>query len=524
MKKEAYINTINSLSAGDFEDVDAGIITVVSGSGNKVIIKDNDVDIAMQYAQGNETLELDPKYEKKLLRKIDWWLLPLIAALSSCQLMDKTTNSYASIMGMRTDLSMTSNQYSWVGSIFYFGYLFAEYPANLALQKLPLSKTVSSAVIIWGVILMCHAACQSSGPFLACRYLLGTFEAFMNPAYILLTSQWWKKEEQFMRSCIWFGFQGFGTLVGAGISHGLVTYRTGEHAFASWRLLFIITGLITIFLGILSMIHIPDIPTKAWFLNDLDKKYVVERIRGNQQGFGNKHYKKSQLIEAFTDPIVYLYFIYGISYSIANAAFSNFGSILLNQDFGFPTATALLMNMPGGAIDIIFPPIIAMFNYKFMKNRRLYSCAITNAVVVVGMCLFNFTHHKGSRLTGYFSFYVATVVISGMISNVSSNVAGYTKKTTVNTVFLVGYALGNIVGPQTFIGAEAPHYRTAKAILLAAFTTGTICIISMICIYHYRNNRRDKERAALGDMYIIPENVEFADLTDKENPEFRYSL
>ena len=524
MKKAIDTNTVTSISGGEYDDVDVGLTTVMSPSGKQIVIKANDVDMAMEFVKDHEHLEMDPEYEKKVLRKIDWWIIPLISALMSCQLMDKTTNSYASIMGLRTDLNMPSYQYSWVGSIFYFGYLVFEYPANVALQKLPLSKTVSSAVMIWGVILMCHAACHSAGPFLVCRFFLGVFEGVMNPAYILLTSQWWKKNEQFMRSCIWFGFQGFGTLVGAGIAHGLYTYRVGEHAFASWRLLYIITGIITIFLGALSYIHIPDIPIKAWFLNDLDKKYVVERIRGNQIGFGSKHYKKYQVVEAFLDPITYLFFVYGISYSIANASFTNFGSILLNNDFGFSTGDSLLMNMPGGGIDIVIPPVVAYLNYKLMKNRRLYSCAIVNAIVVVGMCLFNFTEHKGSRLTGYYSFYVATAVISGMISNISSNVAGHTKKTTVNTVFLIGYCVGNIVGPQTFKGSEAPHYPTAKAILLAAFVTGTLCIIAMICIYTFRNHQRDRKRAELGDKYVIPENLEFSDLTDKENPEFRYSL
>ena len=518
------IDQVNSNSAtGDYEDYELGVTNTIDGSK---IQKDNNADIALQYAQENDLdFVMDPAYEKKVLRKIDWMLIPLLGLLQSVQLLDKTTNSYSSIMGLREDLNMTSYQYSWVGSIFYFGYLFFEYPANILLQKFPLAKTVSTAVIIWGIILMCHAACQNAASFLVCRFLLGVFESFMNPAFMMLTSQWWKQKEHFMRSCLWFGFQGFGNWMGAGISHGLATYRGVDgHSFESWRLLHIITGVMTIFLGIVSILHIPDIPTKAWFLNEKDKKHAVERIRENQQGFGNKKYKKYQVLEAFRDPATYLAFIYAFTYATANGSFTNFGTILLNQDFGFSTTTSLLMGMPGGALDIIYSPFLAYVNYKFMKNRRLISCAITNCITIIGMSLLNFTDHKGSRLAGYYTFYITTAVMSGMLSIVSSNVAGHTKKSTVTTLFFVGYCVGNISGPQTFKGSEAPNYHSAKATLLACYIIGTICILGLFALYQHRNKIRDQKKAELGDKYIVPENVEFSDLTDKENLEFRYSL
>ena len=498
--------------------------TVVSLNGKVIHVHDDDADMAMKYIDDINNFELDPAYEKKLLRKIDWHILPIIVALMSCQLMDKTTNSYASIMGMRQELNMSAKEYSWVGSSFYFGYLVFQYPANRLLQRFPLSKTLSTAVIIWGIILMCHAACTNSAGFLTCRVLLGIFEGFMNPSYILLTSQWWRKSEQFMRTCIWWGMQGFGTILGAGIAYGLQVHRGGHHEFASWKCVYIITGCITIFLGIISLVHVPDVPTKAWFLNEKDKLYVLERAKENQQGFGNQKFKMSQLKEAILDPCTYAFFFYGMSYAIPNGGFTNFGSILLNGDFGFSTADALLMNMPGGGIDIIIPPMVALINYYCFNNQRLISMIIVNSIVVVGMCLLNFTHHKGSRLTGYLSFYIATAVSAGVCSTISSNVAGNTKKIVVNMFYLVGYCTGNIIGPQTFNANQAPGYSGAKAAMLVSFAAGTIIVMYLYGLYKWRNIKKDKMVAELGEKYKVPDNIAFADLTDIENPEFRYSL
>jgi len=521
-KKEqiSITRAISNSANGEYEDYELG----VSNKDDKFNLKDGNGDIALQYAQDNEGFVMDPIYERKLLWKIDWMLIPLLGLLQAMQLLDKTTNSYSAIMGLREDLNMTSRQYSWVGSTFYFGYLFFTYPANIMLQKFPLVKTISSAVIIWGVIVMCHAACKTPATFLLCRFLLGMFESFLNAGFIVITSNFWTMSEQGLRANLWFGLQGIGNWMGAGIAHGLATNRTGHHDFSSWRLLHIIAGIITVVLGAVTMIHVPDIPTKAWFLNETDKKYVVERIRGNQQGFGNKHYKIYQVWETLKDPATYMAFLYAFTYATANGSFTNFGSILLNQDFGFSKTTSLLMGMPGGALDMFYPPFLSYMCYKFLKNQRLVGCIITNAITIIGMSLLNFTNHKGSRLAGYYTFYITTGVMSGMISIVSSNVAGRTKKATVTTLFFIGYCAGNICGPQTFKGSEAPNYHSAKATLLASYIIGTLCILGLFFLYRFRNSSRDEKKQALGDKYVVPENVEFADLTDRENSEFRYSL
>ncbi|KAG7828612.1 hypothetical protein KL920_003108, partial [Ogataea angusta] len=106
-----------------------------------------DVDQGFGYALETDGVVLDPEFEKKVVRKIDWYILPMMCILMSCQLMDKSTNSYASITGLRTDLNMSSRTYSWVGSSFYLGYLGFCYPASMLLQRFPLSKTLGCAVI-----------------------------------------------------------------------------------------------------------------------------------------------------------------------------------------------------------------------------------------------------------------------------------------------------------------------------------------------------------------------------------------
>uniref|UniRef100_A0A060T3Y8 ARAD1C00176p n=1 Tax=Blastobotrys adeninivorans TaxID=409370 RepID=A0A060T3Y8_BLAAD len=477
-------------------------------------------EVDQAYAYGLETAgtELDPEVEKKVLLKIDLFILPLMCALMSCQLMDKSTNSYASIIGLREDLNMTSLEYSWVGSAFYLGYLVFEFPANMLLQRFPLSKTLSFAVVSWGVVICCHGACNSSATFLLCRVLLGFLEAFMDPAYMILTSQWYKRSEQYKRSAVWLGFQGFGTMLGSGIAYGFYKHQD-SFSMAPWRLLYVIAGVITIFFGLISFVHVPDIPVKAWFLTEKEKVYVVERVRENRTGFGNQKFKLRQFKEAMCDITTYIFFFFMFGYGIPNGGIGNFGSLLLKQQFGFGTGQALLMNMVGSGIDIIFPLAFALLNYYVIPSRLL-TCFLINCLIFTALCLLAFSHNRVAQIVGYEMSYFTTASWACMSSVVSSNVAGHTKKVTANTIFLIGFAAGNIIGPQSFLGSEAPVYITAKRVMVGTYVASAIAPFILFWIYFFRNKK--KSNNAMSEGHVM--NSEFADKTDKENPEFKYCL
>lgn len=66
----------------------------------------NDADEALKVLQGEngEVIELTPEDEKRLLRKIDWNLMPLLCLVYGLNYLDKTTVSYASVMGLKQDI------------------------------------------------------------------------------------------------------------------------------------------------------------------------------------------------------------------------------------------------------------------------------------------------------------------------------------------------------------------------------------------------------------------------------------
>lgn len=91
----------------------------------KILEHSHDADEAMKAFMGREgqVIELDEATNKRLLRRIDWNLMPVMCVVYGLNYLDKTTISYASIMGIKKDIGLVGDDYQWLGSMFYFGYL-----------------------------------------------------------------------------------------------------------------------------------------------------------------------------------------------------------------------------------------------------------------------------------------------------------------------------------------------------------------------------------------------------------------
>lgn len=507
--------TEHDIEKGNRGDV---LTTIISPSGREVPIT-GDVDEVMKYAIHNldDHIELTEEASRKLYTKVCIYVLPLICILYCFQFMDKLSNSYASILGLTVDMHMTGDQYSWTGSAFYIGYLAFEFPTSLLLQRFPLVKTVSVFIILWGMVLALGSVTHYAG-FIAIRTIQGGLESIITPAFTLYTTFWFTKEEAFFITALWFASNGIGTMLGSGaIAYNIYKHSEG-YSLEAWKVVFITTGCLTIFLGIVMAIHLPDTPASAWFLTDMEKRLLVERIRKNQQGFGNKHFKWHQFKEALLDVKTWLFFVFSLVNNIPNGGITNFGSILLHDDLGYATGKSLLMQMPAGAVEIVGCGLLA-YCYRFFPNRMFWA-TLGTAIALAAECMLAFSSNPKVKLAGFTLYTLAPIGFICILSSIGSNILGTTKKQTCNAIFLIGYCVGNLIGPQTFKSNEAPTYTSAK---LAIVICGAIALFTLILIwiyYIYENRRRD--RSGVAEVQI--ENIEFADLTDKENPNFRYVI
>lgn len=108
-----------------------------------------------------------------------------------------------------------------------------------------------------------------------------------------------------------------------------------------------------------------------------------------------------------------------------------------------------------------------------------------------------------------------------IMSLITANTAGATKRSTVNAVFFIAYCVGNIVGPFSFKSNEAPAYTSGIVTMLVAYCVEIVLLLVFAAYMAWLNKRRDTVVAAEG--VRLDDAAEQVDLTDKENMYFRYS-
>ncbi|CDR43593.1 CYFA0S12e02344g1_1 [Cyberlindnera fabianii] len=517
-EKNLATTEINSLENDSGEVLEA----VLSVNGREFQLNEKNVDQAMKMALAAEDIELTPERANKLKWKIDLYLIPFFIMVYAVQYMDKITNSFAAVMGIKTDMNMSGTEYSWLGSAFYLGYLVFEVPASMLLQRFPVAKVTSIFIFCWGAVVLLCPATNTPG-LLFLRVVLGMMESSITPAMVILTGQWYRKEEHFLRTAIWLGSCSVGSVIGYLISYGLYVHG-GDWSIASWKVVYLVIGCWNIVISILFYFHIPDTPSGAWFLTEEEKLMAVKRIKENNQGYGNKTFKKEQFMECLKDYRIWLIFVFGVVNEIPNGGITNFSSILFNSDFGFSVKRSLLLSAQKSTCGfVIIVAFGSLYSLGLIKSRIFVSLLAT-CVSLTGASMLAFSDSKKARLGGLFIMTTSDLGIICMLSIFQSNVAGHTKKVVGNAIFLIAYCAGNVIGPQTFKANEAPNYPTAKGAIVGCYAASIFLMLVMFASYYFENKMRDKKRDALGDAYVKQENIEFADLTDKQNPEFRYSL
>lgn len=112
--------------------------------------------------------------------------------------------------------------------------------------------------------------------------------------------------------------------------------------------------------------------------------------------------------------------------------------------------------------------------------------------------------------------YVATWTLS--MSVAAANTSGHTKKITTNAFLLMGYCIGNFIGPFFFISSQAPTYNLGVGMSLFCVGLQIICICALWFLLWRRNQKR---RAGwVGNERLAAEKG-FMDLTDLENEQFK---
>ncbi|KAJ2902300.1 hypothetical protein MKZ38_000766 [Zalerion maritima] len=485
-------------------------------------------DEALEMA-GEHSHDVDPAVSARALKKIDWVLIPAMVAGYSLVYYDKAILGAAVLFGMTTDLSLSvtdadgktdTTRLSWATSLFYFGMLAGVYPMTYALQTFNLGRILGGVVILWALICMLTAAVTSFQGLYAQRFFLGFVESIIPTGFMTIISGFYTQKEQSMRQSWWVSSNCWFTIAGGALNYGFAQIKGG--GLEAWQYIYLLAGSLTFVFGLICF-AVPNGPTSAWFLTKDERLAAAERLRKGQTGTRCSVLKKYQIVEALCDVKTWLVFIIMASIYTVNGAVTGFGPLIV-KTFGWSVLESILWQFPLGGIGLVAVLGSGWLGSRF-QDIRLVMLVISCLPIIAGFIMIwksEWYHHApvpvaGYSLIGFFAASVGLCVTVGM-----SNVAGHTKKSFVAATIFVAYATGNIIGPLMVKSqTKEEHYPELWTGLTVCYC---ITISASITLYFVlRRANKTKYAAGEGDE-DEREKLAFQDLTDMENPYFRYSL
>ncbi|KAK5118535.1 hypothetical protein LTR85_008000 [Meristemomyces frigidus] len=218
--------------------------------------------------------------EKKLLTKIDFFILTYCCLGYFAKWLDQANLSNAYVSGMKEDLNMLGNEYNLANTLLNVGSILGGIPSNLLITWVPPRYVLPACEIAWGLITLGTFKITSVKQLYVLRFFLGVLEgtSFVGIQYVL--GSWYKRTELGKRTAIFANSAYVGTAFGGYIFSAVLATMNGYRGVAAWRWAFVIDGIITIVIGIYGLAFFPDTPEKttAFYLSQEERQRCVERL------------------------------------------------------------------------------------------------------------------------------------------------------------------------------------------------------------------------------------------------------
>ncbi|KIP07137.1 hypothetical protein PHLGIDRAFT_431325 [Phlebiopsis gigantea 11061_1 CR5-6] len=455
----------------------------------------------------NPDVDVSGVDEKKLMRKLDLWLVPWLSFLYLLSFLDRTSIGNAKLYGLETSLGISDTQYNIALTIFFFSYAIFEVPSNVFLKRLRPSIWLSLLMLLWGVMMTVQGLVHNYGGLLGIRWMLGLFEAGLFPGVNYYLSCWYRRSEFGIRAAVFFSAAtvsgAFGGLLAAAISN-----MDGIGGKPGWAWIFILEGLITVVAGAASFWIIQDFPDTAKFLTEPERTVVIRRLqRDDQFSAAGETLRWKYIWQSVLDWKTWVGMLLYMGTDGPLYAFSLFLPSIINQ-LGFTATPANLLTVPVYALACIVTCVVG-----FVADRYGQRGLINIACSIVGLAGYIILIASRNATLSYIGVYLAACGIYPNIPNtiawVSNNVEGSYKRSVTLAMVISFGNINGAVSSNVYRARDKPWYRLGHGIVLMYICIALVCAVVYRAFLVRENAARDRGER---DEAIDGVNGERADL------------
>jgi MFS family permease len=208
-----------------------------------------------------------------VLRQVRRRLVPFAFICYVAAYIDRVNIGFAATE-LQRDLGLSAGQYGFGAGLFFLGYCLFEIPSNLLLEKFGARRWIARIMIGWGLVSTATMFVTDVWSFMTARVLLGIAEAGFFPGMILYLTYWIPAADRARTGALFMMAAPVAVIVGAPLSEALLKLD-GALGLKGWQWLFLVEGLPSVALGMLSLRVLTDRPETASWLRDDDRRWLA---------------------------------------------------------------------------------------------------------------------------------------------------------------------------------------------------------------------------------------------------------
>lgn len=389
---------------------------------------------------------------KRLLRKLDRWIIPPVMLLYLFSFLDRVNIGNARLYGLEEDLGLVGSQYQTAVSILFVTYILSELPSNLVIKRFTPSRWLAFITVAWGVVATLTGIVQSYSGLIACRVILGALEGGLFPGLTIYLTMFYTKKEYALRIGYLFVSAAIAGSLGGLLAYG-IGYMEGLAGLRGWRWIIIIEGLPTVILGISIIWWMADTPQTAFYLTPEERTLIDLRMRqqvGHTESSEQMH--KEDVYAGLKDWKIWLFCLGQFGGDIILYGYSTFLPTIIRGLGTWTVPQVQALTIPCYATGAISYLVVAYLSDRY--QRRAVFCVMSGLICATGYALLVSPAPGGVKYFGTILSAMGLYIVVGIpLAWLPSNNPRYGKRTVASGLQLT---IGNTAGiPAPFVSTTS---------------------------------------------------------------------